>query len=53
MATVRPMHLDFVEPSKRHARIIVPQDGLNRVDMEMIVSRLHAILDGAIEHEPA
>ena len=42
--TVRPMHLEFVEPSKRYADIIVPAGGHNRVAMEMIVSRIHAIL---------
>lgn len=42
--TVRPMHLEFVEPSKRYAHIIVPEGGNNRVAMEMIVSRILAIL---------
>ncbi|HXF60422.1 MAG TPA: uridine kinase [Caldilineaceae bacterium] len=42
--TVRPMHLEFVEPSKRYADIIVPEGGNNRVAMEMIVSRIQAIL---------
>ena len=45
IATVRPMHLEFVEPSKRYADIIVPAGGHNRVAMEMIVSRLYAILE--------
>jgi uridine kinase len=44
MATVRPMHQEFVEPSKRYADIIVPRGGDNRVAMEMIVSRVHALL---------
>ena len=44
MATVRPMHLEFVEPSKRYADIIIPSGGHNRVAMEMITSRIHAIL---------
>ena len=44
LTTVRPMHLDFVEPSKRHADIIVPQGGENRVAMEMIVSRIQTEL---------
>jgi uridine kinase len=43
-STVRPMHLEFVEPSKRYADIIVPEGGNNRVAMEMIVSRILAIL---------
>ena len=44
MATVRPMHLEFVEPSKRYADIIVPRGGDNRVAMEMIVSRVLTLL---------
>jgi uridine kinase len=44
MATVRPMHLEFVEPSKRYAHVIVPEGGDNRVAMEMISSTLHAVL---------
>lgn len=42
--TVRPMHLEFVEPSKRHADIIIPNGGRNQVAMEMVVSRLKAML---------
>ncbi len=44
MNTVRPMHLEFVEPSKRYADVIVPEGGNNTVAMEMIVSRLRAEL---------
>jgi len=44
LATVRPMHLEFVEASKRHADIIVPEGGENRVAMEMIVSRIQKVL---------
>jgi uridine kinase len=46
LATVRPMHLDFVEPSKRYADIIVPEGGLNTVAMDMIVARLESLLSG-------
>lgn len=45
LATVRPMHMEFVEPSKRYADVIVPQGGDNRVAMEMIVSRIQALLN--------
>lgn len=38
--TVRPMHLEFVEPSKRHADVIIPEGGLNRVAMDMLVARI-------------
>ena len=44
MGTVRPMHLEFVEPSKRYADIIMPQGGHNRVAIEMLVARVQASL---------
>jgi uridine kinase len=44
LSTVRTMHLEFVEPSKRYADIIVPEGGNNRVAMEMIASRILAVL---------
>jgi uridine kinase len=43
MQTVRPMHLEFVEPSKRYAHVIIPEGGLNEVAMEMVVSRIEAL----------
>lgn len=42
--TVRPMHLEFVEPSKRWADIIIPEGGHNRVAIEMVASRVEAML---------
>jgi len=39
-ATVRPMHLEHVEPSKRHADLIIPEGGDNTVALEVIVARL-------------
>jgi uridine kinase len=44
LKTVRPMHLDFVEPSKRYADIIIPEGGLNKVAMDMVISRIEALL---------
>ena len=44
MATVRPMHLEFVEPSKRYADVIIPEGGLNTVAMDMLVARIEALL---------
>jgi len=38
--TVRPMHLEFVEPSKRYADVILPEGGQNRVAVEMIIARV-------------
>ncbi|MGD8732617.1 MAG: uridine kinase, partial [Anaerolineales bacterium] len=42
--TVRPMHLEFVEPSKRHADVIIPEGGLNTVAMDMVVARIENML---------
>jgi uridine kinase len=44
MATVRPMHQEFVEPSKRYADVIIPEGGFNEVAMEMIAARISALL---------
>lgn len=43
--TVRLMHQEFVEPSKRYADVIIPFGGLNKVAMDMVVSRLVALLN--------
>ncbi len=42
--TVRPMHLEFVEPSKRYADVIIPEGGFNTVAMDMIVARIDSML---------
>lgn len=46
LETVRPMHLEFVEPSKRWADVIIPEGGENRVALEMVVARVEQLLDG-------
>lgn len=46
LATVRPMHLEFVEPSKRWADVILPEGGQNRVALGMVVARVEKILAG-------
>ncbi len=43
--TVRPMHMDFVEPSKRYADIIIPEGGRNQVALDMVISRVEALLN--------
>jgi uridine kinase len=45
LETVRPMHLEFVEPSKRWADIIIPEGGENRVALEMVVARVEQLLE--------
>jgi uridine kinase len=44
LKTVRPMHLEFVEPSKRYADIIIPNGGLNAIAIDMIVARIERLL---------
>ncbi len=43
-ATVRPMHLEFVEPSKRYADVIIPEGGHNAVAMDMVIARIESLL---------
>ena len=44
LSTVRPMHLEFVEPSKRYADVIIPEGGLNTVAMDMVIARIETLL---------
>jgi len=44
LTTVRPMHLEFVEPTKRYADVIIPEGGFNQVAMDMVVARLGELL---------
>jgi len=44
--TVRPMHLEFVEPSKRYADVIIPEGGFNKVAIEMVATQLRRMLEG-------
>lgn len=46
-STVRPMHLQFVEPSKRWADLIIPEGGNNRVALDLIVGKMRAVIDAA------
>lgn len=45
--TVRPMHRGFVEPSKRHADIVIPHGGSNEVAIEMVAGAVRSRLGGA------
>lgn len=42
--TVRPMHMEFVEPSKRYADVIIPEGGFNAAALDMVVARIEALL---------
>ncbi len=43
LETVRPMHLEFVEPSKRHAHVIIPEGGQNLVGVDMLITKVRSI----------
>ncbi len=47
LATVRPMHLEFVEPSKRYADVIIPLGGHNVAALELVTARILSLLDKA------
>jgi len=48
LSTVQPMHLEFVEPSKRYADVIVPRGGHNPVAIEMIVAKISRRIQSGI-----
>ena len=43
LGTVKPMHLDFVEPSKRYADVILPQGGHNAVAIDMLLTLIRSL----------
>jgi len=45
LGTVRPMHLEFVEPSKRYADVIIPKGGFNEVAIDMVAARIRGMLE--------
>ncbi|MDQ6690746.1 MAG: uridine kinase [Gemmatimonadota bacterium] len=58
LSTVQPMHLQFVEPSKRYADVIVPRGGHNAIAIEMIVAKIqrrlqHGAAGAAARHTPS
>lgn len=42
-ATVRPMHMEFVEPSKRYADIIIPEGGQNEVGIDLVIQKVRSL----------
>jgi len=49
LTTVRPMHLQFVEPSMRYADIILPEGGFNEAGIDLIIGKIRSVLARAIE----
>jgi uridine kinase len=46
--TVRLMHLEFVEPTKRYADVIIPEGGRNLIAIDMVVARIESELQHAL-----
>lgn len=43
--TVRPMHEQFIEPSKKYAHIIIPEGGSNHVAVDLLITKIKSIVD--------
>jgi uridine kinase len=43
--TVQPMHLKFVEPTKRYADVIVPEGGFNKVAIDVLITKIKSVID--------
>ena len=44
MTTVRPMHMEFVEPSKRYADVIIPEGGYNEVGIDLVIQKIKSLV---------
>ena len=44
LSTVRPMHNEFIEPSKRHADVIIPEGGHNEVGIDLVIQKIKSLL---------
>jgi len=44
LATVRPMHLEFVEPSKRYSDVIIPEGGHNEVGIDLVIQKIRSLV---------
>jgi len=49
METVRPMHLEFVEPSKRYADVIIPEGGHNAIAIDMVTDRIRNMMESHLD----
>ncbi len=49
LTTTRPMHLEFVEPSKRYADIIIPEGGYNTVALDLVIARIEHLLQSQVD----
>ena len=45
LSTVRPMHEQFIEPSKKYAHVIIPEGGNNHVAIDLLITKIKSIID--------
>ncbi len=43
LVTVRPMHMEFIEPSKRYADLIIPEGGYNEVGIDLVIQKIGSL----------
>ncbi len=43
LATVRPMHMEFIEPSKRYADLIIPEGGYDEVGIDLVIQKIGSL----------
>jgi len=48
LATVRPMHMEFIEPSKRYADVIIPEGGYNEVGIDLVIQKIRSLVGVSI-----
>ena len=48
LATVRPMHMEFIEPSKRYADVIIPEGGHNEVGIDLVIQKIRSLVSSEI-----
>jgi uridine kinase len=48
LTTVRPMHNEFVEPSKRHADVIIPEGGHNEVGIDLVIQKIRSLVASSV-----
>jgi uridine kinase len=53
LGVVRPMHMQFIEPTKRYADVIVPEGGDNVVAIDLLCSKIHSILEHPETRQPS
>ena len=44
LTTVRPMHMEFIEPSKRYADVIIPEGGYNEVGIDLVIQKIRSLV---------